>query len=207
MNRFENVVPFPKNRVAGSASIKLFIVFFYLFLAYLMTFYLRLSETGLTVLIALGLAYNFFVRKRFHGQHYIKKNWPLLAIIGLLLMVVFKVTMVLVGLVGIMYWILVGRYRTEAPYFLKFHLLTALISSFFILMTYLILSPIAWLIESLRHMTQMDGVLLPLQSLFGYLGLVAMVLFWGLAGYLSVATIRGKTPDLGVITNNARYWV
>ncbi|MEM0952436.1 MAG: hypothetical protein AAGI66_09900 [Cyanobacteria bacterium P01_H01_bin.74] len=207
MNRYQNVVPFPKKKIASDSSVKLFLILFYCVLAYILSVVFRLSESGLTLLIVLGLVYNFFVRNRFNGQYYLRQNAVLLAILAVLFIFAFQNTMLWVlGIVGA-YWFLVARKQTDSPYFLKFHILTALITSFFILMPYLIAVPSILAMMQLFSLLGLQSFSSQVFGVFQYLSVVPTALFFAMAGWFSVAVIQGKTPELKIITENVRYWV
>lgn len=206
MKRTGNVLPFPMSDANGN-NLKLFAVIFYLVLAYLMTLGTGLSEDGIGVLLMLGIMYNFLVRRRWVQSTYFQQNKVILIILLVLLLLVFKAMMLLILVLASIYWLLVGRHDREAPYFLRFHIVTALILNFFILMPYLLFSAGVELVYRLCDLFKIGllaaPVLLPIQS---GLPLLFMGIFWGAAVWLSISAVMGRTPYISVVTDNVRHW-
>ncbi|MCE3236704.1 MAG: hypothetical protein K0Q50_2895 [Vampirovibrio sp.] len=206
MKRFGNVLEFPTGQ-ASSNGLKLFAVIFYLFLAYTLTFGTGLSEEGLWVLFLLGPIYNFFVRQRIHQSGYFQQNKVLLIILLAILILAFKWIMILLLLLAGVYWLLVGRSGREAPYFLRFHILTGLILNFFILMPYLMINSglaLVYHVSAIFHAgTMVASMLSPIQAA---LPMLFMGIFWGAAIWLSISALIGRTPYIGIVTPNVRHW-
>jgi hypothetical protein len=204
--RSNNVLPFPSDNPSG-VQLKLFALVFYLFLAYLLTFGLGLSEDGLFALMILGVIYNIFVRNRLHSGSYFQEHKVILVILLVIFLLVFKLAMVLLLLLAGAYWLLVGKSGREAPYFLRFHLLTALILDFFILMPYLLLSAVFMLLGQLFKMGGLGVLVAPGMLIVEQgLPLFFMGLFWGAAAWLSISAVMGRTPYIPVVTGNVRHW-
>lgn len=206
MSRSSNVVQFPSENSSGK-SLKLFAMLFYLFVAFMLTLGANLSEEGLGTLVILGVLYNFMVRQRIYRTSYFKDNRVLLIILLVVFIVVYKLTVLLILGMAALYWLLVGRSGREAPYFLKFHMLTALIFNFFLLMPYLILTAVISLISRclvLFHLTAAGAVIGSISGM--YIPLMMMGLLGGAALWLSISVLMGRTPYIGLVTNNVRHW-
>lgn len=205
MNRSRKVIDFPTDK-NSDGSLKLFAMLFYLFLAIMLIFIGQLSEGGLGILFVMALLYNFGIKQKHETIRYLQKNRiVLLILLGICLLVYLKMTVASALLVG-MYWLLVGRNGREAPYFLKFHLLTALIFNFLLLMPYLILDAVIALVSRcllLLHVGAAATVVASISS--HYLPLMMMGLLCGAAIWLSISVLMGRTPYIGVVTNNVRH--
>jgi hypothetical protein len=206
MKRPGNVLPFPSDNPSG-ASLKLFAVIFYLFLAGMLTFGLGLSESGLSVLVIVGVLYNLFIRHRLHKGSYFRENAPLLIILLVIFLLAFQGSMMLLLILAAIYWLLVGKSGREAPYFLKFHLVTALIVNFFLLMPFLLFKGSLGLIYSILKLAKLGSLVTPVITIIGPIsGYVFLELFWAMALWLSISVLMGRTPYIPVVTDNARHW-
>ncbi|WP_373531413.1 hypothetical protein [Vampirovibrio sp.] len=205
MSPVNNVLKFPGGQ-SSDFNLKLFAVIFFLALAYIMTLGTGMSEEGFMVLIVLGLAYNFLVRHGIRNVDYLKRNKIILMIVGVILLVAFyPFALVLVLLAGF-YWLLVGRSGREAPYFLRFHILTGLILNFFILFPYLLLRAFLDLLQAILKLAPLSVISTPLASLSAMVPLVFMGIFLISALWLSVSALMGRTPYILWVTGNVRHW-
>jgi hypothetical protein len=207
MSRFKNVVPFPSDHNQGH-SLKVFAMLFYLFVAFMLTLGGQPTGEGLWTLMILGVLFNYMVLQRLYRTSYFKDNRVMLIIVLLILILVYKFTVLLVMGMAVLYWLLVGRSGREAPYFLKFHMLTALIFNFFLLMPYLILNSAVNLVSrclTLFHLAGADAVVGSVSHTI--LPLFVMGLMWGAAIWLSINVLMGRTPYFAVITDNVRNLV
>ena len=115
--------------------------------------------------------------------------------------------MLLIVAIASLYWLLVGRSGREAPYFIRFHILTALILNFFILLAYFLLLA---LLELLGPIFSLIGINMLLKivlfvssfSLVAFMGVFGLVAVW-----LSWNVLLGRTPYIGWVTANVRHWV
>lgn len=206
MKRSGKVIDFPMGQ-AGGNGLKIFAVIFYLFLAYMLTLGTGLSEESLWVLFLLGPLYNFFVRQRIHQTGYFQQNKVMLIILLAILVLAFKGTMILLLVLAGIYWLLVGRSGREAPYFLRFHILTGLILNFFILMPYLMLNSGIELVYRLANVFQVGALVSPvITPVHSHLPLLCMGIFWGAGIWLSISALIGRTPYIGIVTPNVRHW-
>ncbi len=200
-----NVLKFPTGQ-PNDISLKLFAVIFYVFLAVMMTLGSGMSEGGFTLLIVLGLLYNFTVRQRFHHTAYFKKNKVLLIILLVIFLLAFQLMVIyFLALAGV-YWFLVGRSGREAPYFLRFHMLTGLILNFFILLPYLLLASFLALIKTILLVAHVSFLITPVGQIQSGLEQLTLVVFWGVALWFSVSALLGRTPYVALVTSNVRHW-
>lgn len=206
MSRFKNVVPFPLSDNKHGHSLKVFGMLFYLFVAFMLS---KMggppSGEGLWTLMILGVLYNYLVRQRLYRTNYFRDNKVLLIILVVLLLVVYPLTVLLIAGMGFLYWLLVGRSGREAPYFLKFHMVTGLIFNFFLLMPYLILNAMVSLVSKCLVLFHLTGAATVVGSVsMTILPLFVMGLMWGAAIWLSINVLMGRTPYMGVVTDNVR---
>lgn len=201
-----NVLNFPSDNPSGN-SLKVFAIVFHVFVAYMLSWFFQLSESGLGFLIILGLMYNFLVRRRMQSTRYLKSNGVLLVILLVLALLVYQWATLLLLLISALYWLLVGRSGREAPYFLRFHILTALILGFFILMPFLIVNAAVMMLGQLMVLLHVDAVTAPVFGFYlKWIGYVMLALFWGSAGWLSINALMGRTPYIKLVTDNVRHW-
>jgi hypothetical protein len=107
-------------------------------------------------------------------------------------------------LLALAYWLLVSRNRREAPYFLRFHMLTAMIATGLLLLFVLLFQAIiAWLDSLLKlgGMSLFISIQYWYELLWPYL---TSFLFWGMALWFSFNALMGRTPYLPVVTDNVR---
>lgn len=200
-----NVLKFPGGQ-SSDFNLKLFAVIFFLSLAYIMTFGTGMSENGFMVLIVLGLLYNFLIRQGVRYADYFKRNKVVLIILLVILLVVFyRFALLLVALAGV-YWLLIGRSGREAPYFLRFHILTGLILNFFILFPYLVLMAFLQLLQSILKLANLSVAFAPLGLVMDVLPTVFLGIFIIAALWLSVSALMGRTPYVLWVTGNVRHW-
>lgn len=204
--RHSNVHKFPSGK-AGGVSPKVFAVIFYLFLGFMLTFVLGLGENGLWLILLLGLLYNFFVRGRLSFTAYFRRHPILLSLILLLLLLSFISVVVPTLLIAVLYWLMIGRNSREAPYFLRFHMLTALILNFLILFGFLLLNALVMLVNKILALAQLGPAVAPFFALCSqYVVLIVLGIFFGLAVWLSVSALMGRTPYIRMVTDNVRHW-
>jgi hypothetical protein len=201
-----NVLKFPGGQ-SSDFNLKIFAVIFFLSLAYIITLGTGMSEDGFTVLIVLGLLYNFLVRHGTRYAEYFRRNQIILIIVGIILLVAFyQFALVLVLLAGV-YWLLVGRFGREAPYFLRFHILTGLILNFFILFPYLVIRAFLALLLVVLKLGPLSFISTPVAELNAMVPLLFMGVFFIAALWLSVSALMGRTPYILWVTGNVRHWV
>jgi hypothetical protein len=203
MPRQSNILQFPSSSMHGF-KLKLFAVLFYLFLAWMLTYVLHADEGALGFLILLGFLYHFFLKKQTVSKRYLQQNSVLLIILFLLALLAFPLTLIPVFGIIVVYWLLIGRTSQEAPYFTRFHILTGLILNFLILMAFLILlAAIDFAGELLRLFKVLP---LFIAQVHAYGLFILWGVFWAAAIWLSFAALLGRTPYIGLVTNNIRYW-
>jgi|GEM_PF-2147557 len=162
------------------------------------------NEGCIGLLLVLGALYGLVVRQ-WH------KNNPLLSqkpwfgiVIGFLLALTVLNHIPVLIILGLGYWLLVSRTRKEAPYFLRFHLLTALISTGFLLLAVLLLQALIVWVESLLKLTGL-GIVISLDYWYKLLWpYVSAFAFWGMAMWFSFNAFMGRTPYLPLVTDNVR---
>lgn len=200
------VLKFPGGQ-SSDFNLKLFAILFYLFLAYMMTFATGMSEGGFMILIVVGLLYNFLVRQGVRHTGYLERNKVLLIILLVIVLLAFQWTAILLVALAALYWLLVGRSGREAPYFLRFHILTGLILNFFILLPYLLLMAVLSLLQAVLSLAQLPAVMTtPLASAMSIIFTVFLGIFFGAALWLSVSALMGRTPYMPLVTDNVRHW-
>jgi hypothetical protein len=203
--RSSNVLKFPGGQ-SSDFNLKIFALIFFFSLAYIMTLGTGMSEDGFMVLIVLGLLYNFLVRHGIRHADYFKRNQIVLIIVGIILLVAFyQFALVLVLLAGV-YWLLVARFGREAPYFLRFHILTGLILNFFILFSYLLIRAFLDLGLVVLNLAPLSFISTPLAGLNAMVHLLFMGVFFITALWLSVSALMGRTPYILWVTANVRHW-
>jgi len=212
MTRPRNVVDFPSNK-HSDVKVKLFAMLFYLFIAFLLTLGTGLSEEGLWGLALFGVLYNYFVRQRVHRNFQFRQDrqpltWVLIGALLVLFIWVYKLVAIIALVLAFLYWGLIGGNVREAPYFLKFHMLTALVFNFFLLMPYLILVAVILLLSHLLVLFQLPaaGTVVSSIALY-YLPLLMTGLIGGASLWLSISVLMGRTPYLGIVTTNVRPWI
>lgn len=199
-----NVLKFPGGQ-ASDFNLKLFAVVFHVFLAGMLTLGTGLSGGGLMVLVVLGFLYHFLVRQGVRNTHYLRQNKVLLIVLLIIAIIAFQWRMIPMLGLAVVYWLLVGRSGREAPYFLRFHIVTGLILNLFILLSYLLLAAFLQCVQAVLLLAKLAALLLPLASVFAVLPLVAMGVFAAAALWLSLSALMGRTPYLPLVTANVRY--
>ena len=104
------------------------------------------------------------------------------------------------------YWLLIGRFRRDPPYFLRFHLLTALMTNGLLLLALLSLQAILTLVAALVQLLPLAGLPSMLYWVAVFWPDAVILLIWGVALWLSLAALMGWTPWIPVVTNNVRHW-
>lgn len=201
-----NVLKFPGGK-SSDWSLKLFAVLFACFLGYMLTLQMGFSGDGFMLLILLGVLYQFFIRQGVLYRSYLQQNRLLLIILLVIFLWAFQWKMLLVLLMAGAYWLLVGRSGREAPYFIRFHILTGLILNAFVLLAYFLavsvlhlLSPVCQLL-GLTFLVNGLGTILPMVPL-AFLAVFGLVALW-----LSWNVLLGRTPYIAWVTVNVRHWV
>jgi hypothetical protein len=221
MRHSSNVLRFPTGP-SGGVSLKVFAILFYVSLAAAIINPLSilprpgafslvikptlLSGDSLGLLLVLGLLYALVVKQWYKRAGFLRgRTWLIILLAVLLLLSVLHDLPFLLFL-GLLYWLLVGRPKREAPYFLRFHLLTGLIANGLILLALLLFQSLMGFVESLSRLGGLEWFV----SLAYWYGIfwpyLATLLFWGLACRLSFAALMGRTPYISVVTDNVRHW-
>jgi hypothetical protein len=203
MPRSNNILQFPSGPLHG-LNLKLFTVLFYLFIAGMLTNVFSDGEGGIGFLVLLGFLYHFLLRQRFNSRNYLKQNSFLLIVLFLLALFVFPLTLIPIFAIAIIYWFLIGRSSPDAPYFIRFHLLTALILNFLILISFLLLFAANNFAGQILSLFNIQTLFILDIHTYGFF--LLQISFWLVAIWLSLAAILGRTPYIGIVTNNIRYW-
>lgn len=203
MKQSAKVLSFPSDH-AGNGRLKGFGVVFHLALAYMLTLGSHMSPMlGLEILFILGLLYGLFIRHRIEKSRYWRDNKIMvLILLGIFMLAFYPVLLPILALCGL-YWLMIGRAGREPPYFLRFHMLTALILNLFILMTYSLLTATLDLVFEILRLADLSFFL---ESVLALAPFVFMGVFWGAAIWLSISMLMGRTPYIPAVTGNVRYW-
>lgn len=198
-----NVLKFPKGQPDGW-RLKLFIMIFYGTIAFLLVSS-RFSEGGLGLLLIWGVLYHFFIRARIHQSQYFQQNKVLIIILLAFAIGFYQFQgLLMLGIAGL-YALLVGRSGKEPPYFLRFHVLTALIGNFLLLAAFLLINGAVNLL--LSTLSLLPVITLLNMSLLGGIGLIAIVGLVGFNVWLAFSALMGRTPYLPYVTDNVRHLV
>ncbi len=204
--RSSNVLKFPGGQ-SSDWSLKLFAVLFLLFLGYMITLEMGFSGNGFMLIILLGVLYQFFVRQGGRYQSYLQQNRLLLIILLVVFLLAFQWKMLLILLMAGAYWLLVGRSGREAPYFIRFHILTGLILNAFVLLAYFLTLSGLQLLLSLFKLLGLAFLVTGLGSVLSMLPLAFLGVFGLVAVWLSWNVLLGRTPYIAWVTANVRHWV
>ncbi len=205
--RDSKVVNFSKNNSDGH-GLKLFSALFYLLLAFLLTFAMTAPLDALWLLILLGLLYNFLLRRRLNKAAF--KSGPTMLIMGLVLVIMllaFRFHLLVLVLMSGLYWLLVGQACREAPYFVRYHIMTALILNGFILLAVALLWSLHGLVLAGLKLAHLTVVSSWMQTVGPVVSLVVWLGLWGLAFWLAASALLGRTPYIPFVTKHAQSWV
>lgn len=206
MRRSSNVLPFPSG-MGNGLYLKLFVMLFHLGLAAMLVAVLPLSEGALSVVLLTALVYYIFLRRRLHQSGALRRNAWLLILLTLLLTFLYPAPVIFVGAMSLLYWLLVGRAHREAPFFVRFHLLSALTAHGLLLFPFLIAAAVLSLGAAMSRLAHLEPVVSPAIQMMqtGLWGLYLLA-FGGLGIYLGVNALLGKTPYLWLVSGNVRHW-
>ena len=217
-----NVLRFPTDP-AGGKGLKAFAIILYITLAYSvsypMPFFSLLGiirgpvtapmpdQSCIGLLLVLGALYGLVVRQ-WHKNNPLFSQHPWMGIvIGFLLALsLWQQPQLIPALIvlAVSYWLLVIRTRKEAPYFLRFHMLTAMISTGLLLLLVILIQAIVVWLGSLLKISGLEH-LMPVQTWFDlFWPYITGFLFWGMALWFSFNALMGRTPYLPVVTDNVR---
>jgi hypothetical protein len=217
-----NVLRFPTDP-AGGKGLKAFAILMYLSLAYsVINPAPLLSMLGIVsgpvkaslpdqgcigLLLMLGALYGIVVRKWYQNNPMLTSKPWLGIVVGFFLAFSLwqqpQLIPVLIVL-SVAYWLLVSRTGKEAPYFLRFHLLTAMISTGLLLLPVLLFQAILHWFESVFKLSGL-GLFVSIDYWFQLIWpFVTGLLFWGTAFWLSFNALMGRTPYLPIVTDNVR---
>lgn len=203
----DNVLQFPPSGGGGGFLLKLYAVFFYAMLAAALGV-LLLLPAGLDLLLILGLLYSFFERQKIHRSPRFKQFLVVWIILGVLVIVAYWQMAVLVLVLAVLYKLLVARNGREAPYFVRFHLMTALLLNFFILMPLILFNETLGLLRCILELVGVWHVSAPAFLTYaGAFPLIRLGLFALPAIWLSIAALMGRTPYIRWVTGGVRSWV
>ena len=198
---------FPPSGGGGGFLLKLYAVYFYAVLAAALGLLLVLPA-GLDLLFLLGLLYSFFERQKIHRSPRFRQYMAIWIILGVLLAVAYWQMAVLVLVRAGLYKLLVARDGREAPYFVRFHLMTALLLNFFILMPLILFNETLGLLRCLLELAGVWQVSAPLFLAYaGAFPMIRLAVFALPALWLSLAALMGRTPYIRWVTGGVRSWV
>ncbi|HEY9746236.1 MAG TPA: hypothetical protein V6C99_08475 [Oculatellaceae cyanobacterium] len=200
-----NVLKFPHKNPLQGFHLKAFAVVFYLFIAAMLTQVLQANEEGLFFLVLLGILYHFGIRQFGISRQYFRQNGVLLIILFLLALFVFSHALIPIIAISIVYWLLIRRTAKEAPYFIRYHILTALVLNFLVVVGFLLVSASLELLNQIFLLFHFQPFFLP--AIAYYKLLILWGLLWGVAIWLSGAALLGRTPYIGIVTNSIRHWI
>lgn len=219
--RNSNVLQFPNGQPSGN-SLKVFAILFYVALAWMLfnptlllsatsLFQLRPSHAvvggeGLGLLIVLGLLYAVGIRYRSQFMNFMRGKTILLVILVILLLLSVLQYLPFLAILSGIYWLLIGRSGREAPYFLRFHLLTAMILNGLILLPLLLVQSVFGLLMSVLKLAHLDSLVSVMYGVGSFWPYVILLAFWLPAIWLSLSALMGRTPYIGLVTSNVRHW-
>jgi hypothetical protein len=199
----KNILQFPNSPLHGW-NLKVFAVLFYVFVAFMLTKVVGPTEGAMGFLIVLGFMYHFLLRNQMMSQRYLKQNTILLVILFLLAVFVFPLTLIPIIVVGIVYGLLIGRFTREAPYFVRYHLLTAIVLNALVILAFLLLFAVTDFANQLLLLFHIKTTFIVDIHTYGFFLILGIL--WVIAAWLSVAALSGRTPYIGLVTNNIRHW-
>jgi hypothetical protein len=199
----KNILQFPNSPLHGW-NLKVFASLFYLFVAFMLTNVLGPSEGAMGFLIVLGFLYHFVLRNQMTSQRYLKQNAVLLVILFLLAVFVFPLTLIPTIAVGLVYGLLIGRFTREAPYFVRYHILTAVVLNALIILTFLLLFAVTDFANQLLLLLHIKTTFIVDIHTYGFF--LIMGLLWVIAAWFALMALLGRTPYIGLVTNNIRHW-
>jgi hypothetical protein len=219
--RHSNVLKFPADN-PGDKGLKAFAILFYAALAWAMfnplplfqinmtlpfvPHSLGLTGEGLGLLVVLGMLYAVAIRYRSQFMAFIRGRTVILVVLVILLLLTVLSYLPFLLILGGLYWLLVARSRRETPYFLRFHLLTALILNGLIVLPLLIMQACMGFLASLFKLAHADWFVSVMYWYGIFWPYVVALLFWGPALWLAFSVLMGRTPYIRVVTNNVRHW-
>jgi hypothetical protein len=218
--RRSNVLPFPTDNPSGN-SLKAFAILFYLLLAYMLfnplpfisrgfvlsaAMGLSVSPEGLGLIIILGMLYAVGVRYKNQVQMFLKGRKVLLIVLVILLILSVLNYLPFLLLLSACYWFTIGRNGRDIPYFLRFHLLTAMIFNGLMLISLLLIQSFMGLIGALLTISGLGAITSLMFWYHAFWPSVALLAFWLPALWLSLSALMGRTPYIGIVTNNVRSW-
>lgn len=199
-----NVLPFKSPRSSQGWEVRVFTALFYLAMAWLIY---PVTSGSLTVVIVAAVLYALFLHRQIHRTGYLRQNALLLGIMLVLLLTVFwQVLLPLLVLTGI-FWVMIWRVYHDTPFFVRYHLLTALILDLGLVLALLILEALLGFLGALWSLGPVS--LFPAFSFLGVgsgYGLLCLALIWGSAIYLAVLALLGRTPFIPFVSAQVRHW-
>ncbi len=222
MRRNSNVLPFPSDPPSGR-GLKAFAVIFYLVLALALAnpdhFLSRdlffpgfghapgLGNESLGFIVILGLLYGALVRHRSRVDSFMRGRKVAIYIIGLLILVSVWHYVPYLLLLGVAYYLLVARGGREVPYFLRFHLLTAMVLAGLTALPLLMLEAFLAMLGTLMGVLHAGILWLPVAAILTLVWPIAvLIFFWLPALWLSFCAVMGRTPEIPLVTQNVRHW-
>lgn len=116
-------------------------------------------------------------------------------------------SLTLLMVLALLYWAFVHQKRQATPYFFRYHLLQAMILFLFLMLAFRILQGASMLLYAAMNLLQLGGVLAgPIGWVTGMLALIEPGVFLGMAVWMGIAALMGKTPSIRFVSENVRHW-
>lgn len=188
-----------RSRFATDWLLRLFAVVFYVYMAW--AFGLGLGD-GLLLMFFWGLLYFIFIVRELHRSMYFKKHHLIIiGILALLLLLVYPGAFIPVVLIAAFYWFGVEkRQPSGAPYFVRYHLLNALVVNIILMMAFMLLVAGSGFLEALVGMTGLH-----LNVLAGAVAFSKPVVFLAVNGVFAVLALADRTPDIPWLSRHLNY--
>lgn len=197
-----NVREFRPPNPASIWCARLYAVFVYVFIGLQL---LPPTAGTANLLFWLVILYWAFIHAKIHTRPRFKESLWLVVILALLVLFVFRgAALWLAGLV-LLYWLLISLTRGNS-YFLRYHLLTALMLGYVLTLPFLIVDDGAQCVIHLCRAFGLTAVSATLLAGFGVAyPMAALVLCGGCYVYMAAGALFGFSPRLPFVSANVQY--
>jgi len=163
------------------------------------------TEDKVNLLFLLSILYWAFIQARIHTTRRFKESIVLVVILAALILFVYHdIALWLAGLC-VLYWLMIAKTRGNT-YFLRYHLLSALILGFTLLLPFLITSDAVQCAIHLLAAFGLAALSMPLAAgLTLVYPLAGLVLCGGSYVYMAFGALFGASPKLPFVTRNVQY--
>ena len=201
-NSNSNIREFRPPNPASIGCARVYAAVFYLIIGWQL---LPPDGNDINMFFILAILYWAFIQKKIHTTVRFRQSIVLVVILVALVLFVYKDIALWLAGVALLYWLLIVQTRGNS-YFLRYHLLSALVLGFSLALMFLIVSGTVQCVVHLLAFAGMAALATLITGGLDYIyPIAALVVCGGTYVYMAISALLGLSPKLPFVTPNVQY--